>query len=538
MKKNYFLLLLGSIICAFGQPAWVPFLGYFAATIGLALCWYAIKNIAKNKKQIFYLSFLFFAILQAVQLSWMTSTKYQTNYILIIYGSILVSTALEFALLTLFVTSQKSKNIFTAAAAASIWTIFEWIRLWPLCGYSWNPLGLYLTNNHYSLQLASLGGVYLLSFFVILINTITYQALINKDVKKLPFICFLSLVPFAFGFIHQSINNTHSKILKAALVQTALTPEERTPMPEYDIRKFIPPHEQWQKIFSLLSTELKNKQVDLIVLPESAVPLQYNQEFFPLNYALTTLDTFFPPIVTIDNKTIDNAKNHKIYPTKNVVSNNFFAQSIANYFQADVIIGMDKENYNAALVYHPNTIKIESYEKRVLLPIVEYFPFSWVKNLAAKFGITGAYTHGSTNKIFAGKIANFSISICYEETFGHLLHDNRNIGAQLLVNISNDAWFPNSKLPKQHFDLGKIRTVENGLPLIRACNTGITAGINAFGETISILDKKENQNGLLLLNVPLASYPTLYSLLGDYLILSVSGLFILLFLFSRKHRKN
>jgi apolipoprotein N-acyltransferase len=199
---------------------------------------------------------------------------------------------------------------------------------------------------------------------------------------------------------------------------------------------------------------------------------------------------------------------------------------------------MDKENYNAALVYHPNTIKIESYEKRVLLPIVEYFPFSWVKNLAAKFGITGAYTHGSTNKIFAGKIANFSISICYEETFGHLLHDNRNIGAQLLVNISNDAWFPNSKLPKQHFDLGKIRTVENGLPLIRACNTGITAGINAFGETISILDKKENQNGLLLLNVPLASYPTLYSLLGDYLILSVSGLFILLFLFSRKHRKN
>jgi apolipoprotein N-acyltransferase len=148
----------------------------------------------------------------------------------------------------------------------------------------------------------------------------------------------------------------------------------------------------------------------------------------------------------------------------------------------------------------------------------EYIPFTWCRQLAAQYGITGSFTCGKSAKVFKGPVP-FGTSICYEEIYGHLMRQNRLLGAELLVNLTNDGWFPQSHLPKQHFDHARLRTVENGIPLVRACNTGITGAMDSFGRIIGVLgeDPMERQKiaDSIRLDVPLYHYHTFYAQYGD-----------------------
>ena len=89
-----------------------------------------------------------------------------------------------------------------------------------------------------------------------------------------------------------------------------------------------------------------------------------------------------------------------------------------------------------------------------------------------------------------------SPSICMEEMYSFIVRGGRLLNADLLLNITNDGWYPNSRLPKQHFDHGRIRAVENGLPLVRACNTGVTGAVDALGREIASL-KDDNKKQLM-----------------------------------------
>src|SRR5690606_5954704 len=92
---------------------------------------------------------------------------------------------------------------------------------------------------------------------------------------------------------------------------------------------------------------------------------------------------------------------------------------------------------------------------------------------------------------------------------------------------TNDGWYPQSRLPWQHFEHSRLRTVEAGIPLVRACNTGVTAAVDSLGRDISYLsDAKgdvENIHGSLYVEVPNYTYNTLYTHVGDYMILGFSG---------------
>jgi len=194
-----------------------------------------------------------------------------------------------------------------------------------------------------------------------------------------------------------------------------------------------------------------------------------------------------------------------------------------------------KQCFSAALRYSPGKFSSERYEKQILVPLAEYVPFEWCRSLVAGYGITEFYTHGRESKVFAGP-QPISLSICYEETFPDVMREGRIKGAELFVNLTNDNWYPNSKLPKQHFDHARIRAVENGTPLLRACNSGITAVINARGE---LVDQLKAPEGVLFATVPQGSFSTLYTFFGDALILGISlGFMISFFLFSRRRKKK
>jgi apolipoprotein N-acyltransferase len=130
------------------------------------------------------------------------------------------------------------------------------------------------------------------------------------------------------------------------------------------------------------------------------------------------------------------------------------------------------------------------------------------------------------------------ISVCYEETYGHIMRENRQLGAQLLVNLTNDGWYPQSKLSQQHFYHAIPRTVENGIALVRACNTGISAAVDSLGRVVARLaaddGPEELQPEVLRVSVPTYHYFTLYSFWGDAFILSFSVLSLIALAISKR----
>lgn len=161
----------------------------------------------------------------------------------------------------------------------------------------------------------------------------------------------------------------------------------------------------------------------------------------------------------------------------------------------------------------------------------EYIPSKFLADLAKSYGIHGSFTAGDCAKSFDCGSVVISPSICYDETYGGLTRMCKDQGAQALVNLTSDVWFPHSMLVWQHMEHARLRTVESGVPLFRACNTGITCAIDSLGRTVKALGTEspdpEDIAEAMPVEVPLYHYQTAYSKVGDHAIVGFS-FFVLL----------
>lgn len=525
---KYGLFALSFIIIAFGQPSKAPFLCVLAASCGYSIFWFALAEEKRSVKRFTY-SFFWYFLISSVQLSWMTAIQYQGIYILIVYALLNAFLGSQFALLSLWAMRNNSHPILQAAAIASAWTLMEWSRMWIFCGFTWNPVGLSLAFPSLPLQTASLLGIYGLSFWVVFTNVLFYQFL----KKKIHWNFAISACAFPyligallFGFQSLSLNSEHLNTLKLGIVQTGLKPSEKCYI--NDDKTFIHPHLQWEKILTYLK-ETGETKYDFIVLPEAAVPFTSDA----LIYKRQKVSESFKNIL-----------NYEIEDQgEPAVSNLFWAQSIANFYQSEVVIGLDRrfknsedqwENHNAAFFLRPGVFNPDSYAKQVLLPLAEYLPFPWLNPIVSRYGIQEFFTPGKESKVFLGKVP-FSTTICYEETFPRVVRKFRLNGAQLLVNLTNDGWYPNSSLPLQHLHLGRLRAVENGIPVIRSCNTGVSCVIDSTGKIQKIFSVNETDKGVLLANLCLTSHKTLYTVFGDWILIVLC--FVVLSFYLRKITK-
>jgi apolipoprotein N-acyltransferase len=549
---NQWLLGLASFfLVAFGQPALISLNGAIAAVVGFALFWRILLAYPLAKHR-FYLASFWFCAVQLVQLSWFISHPYWYIYAVYIFLSAFMG--VQFGIISLFI----QPNLFAKKGwisslglffLASLWTLFEWMRLFLLSGFSWNPVGLALANNHYSLQAASIGGVFALSFWVILVNLLVLRAFVQK--RLLPVVVCLTAIalPYLYGIAHIAYqdHDREKPNLTAMLVQTGFSPEE--------IKEFPNEKGRLQHIIGEWKTILAAGQkhhglsMDLIVLPELVVPYGTYSDIYPL---LEVKKAFYE-VLGSESLSLLPGLEYPFFSLQQTasgpqffVNNAYWAQALANVFQADILLGLEdvedvgfgrREYYSSAIFIHPQQHKAdevftaERYSKRVLLPMGEYIPFEACRELAQRYGVFGSFTCGKEAVVMNSKGIPFSPSICYEETFGNLMREGKQKGADLYINLTSDVWYPNSTLPKQHLEHARLRTVENGVPLIRACNTGITAAIDSFGRDIETLGGKEPEKvewipDALLVNVPIHSYPTLYSKYGDTLIVAISAFFL------------
>ena len=538
LLKWLFLAIASICIVAFGQPAWSWECSLLAGALGYALFWVVLLHIPSRKTR-FWAGTSWFMAVQLIQLSWFTAHPF--FYIYFFYLLLTFLVGLQFGLLFLLITPELIRSIPILFGIAGLWTLQEWIRLFLLSGYTWNPVGLALASNLYALQTASLWGIYGLSFWVILTNLFALRSWIER--RWAPAWMFLALFPYLFGLGQISFRSSQaqetSPYLHAVVVHTASPVEENVAFANHQSFINYVFHE-WCQILQAIKKQ-HGAPLDLMLLPEYVVPCGTYSFVFPYESVAHAFSSLLGPesLKTLPSLELPFAKS---VPTKAgtsyLVNNAFLAQGIANYFQTHLVIGLEdceyapsgeKLFYSAAFCFRPSATPttLDRYEKRVLVPLGEYLPFDWCRSLASEYGVFTSFTKGSQAKVI--DIGGFlcGISICYEETFADLMRENKQQGAVALLNLTNDVWYPNSRLPKQHLSHALVRTVENGIPLIRATNAGISGAVDSSGQLIDFLEPTPEFDSLRL-KVPLYTYPTLYSQVGDRLVIGISVLAILM----------
>lgn len=173
--------------------------------------------------------------------------------------------------------------------------------------------------------------------------------------------------------------------------------------------------------------------------------------------------------------------------------------------------------YNSALLWSGEGYLLARSDKHQLVPFGEYLPLQdWLEALGFEqlTRLRGGYSAGAAHaRLRAAGLPDMAMLICYEAIFPDLSAAAPR--PDVLINITNDGWFGHSIGPHQHVAQARLRAIEQGLPLIRAANTGISAGFDARGRLLQKLALGET--GSLTLQLPQKLPPTLYARFGDTL---------------------
>ncbi len=360
----------------------------------------------------------------------------------------------------------------------------EFLRSKVFGGLPFNLSGHIWAFNSDFIQISKFIGVYGFSFLTILWIIVSVNLFSNKNFK-LSFLMFVFFPAFFLSFSFFS-NSEEEKDNNDSILVRVIQPN-------------ILQEEKWNRLFFqqnieklLKLTKEKNDQKEKIVVwPEVAVTLYLNEEEDFLRY----LKKEIPSNITI----------------------------ITGGLRREISEGQVKV-FNSLYLINKN---IKFYDKRKLVPFGEFIPFrKWVDFFKITPGSTD-FSVGKDLKIIEDKVGEqnyfFEPSICYEAIF-QTFSDTE---SQLLINITNDAWFGNGLGPKQHLSAQIFRSVEKSTPLIRSSNSGISVITNEEGE---ILEKiKLEKDGFIELELKLQSRKTFFEKNGNVSLIILILLTFLLF---------
>lgn len=330
----------------------------------------------------------------------------------------------------------------------------EWLRGFVLSGFPWNDFGMVLGGNLILAQTASIWGLYGLTILSIVI--FSSPALIFNDGRKIvPLGAFLLLASLGlFGFFRLSAPSSMVNGVQLRVVQPNVALEDF----RADRRDQLLNH--YLALSDRSTSPQTNSVADITHLfwPESSFPFILARD----GAALSLLGTRLQNAVLFTGAARAEGEGRK-----------------AQYF-------------NSVQVIFGGEVK-ETYDKRHLVPFGEYLPFS---GLFARLGVTqfveipGGFNPGrSTRLLTAPGIPPVLPMVCYEAIFPKEIAeriDSQPLRPGLLLNVTNDGWFGNTFGPYQHFAQARLRTIEAGMPLIRAANTGISAILDPYGRAIAL----------------------------------------------------
>lgn len=401
-----------------------------------------------------------------------------------------------------FQVSSWSARLRWSLSGAAIWVALEWVRGWLFSGFPWSFLGASQYQLVPLIQIAAVTGVYGVSFLVVWFSLAIYSAgeMIYRHPSKrqvwqtemvVPLIAIVLLFVGGLFWINTSSRPTASiSELPASLRIVAVQPS----VPQTLIWS---PTEDEKRFTELLavSQQAMTNQPDLLLWPESAVPM------FDGVYNLISRFAQTNHVGIIFNG--DDAT---------------FRPDATNYFNSAFLVRPDG---NFASVYHKQKLVIFGE----YIPLVRWLPFlkwftpitdgwtagdkpgafalDWLGRQSSEPAIT---LNQESSNAPAERAVQVSPLICFEDVFPGVARRATDCDTDFLVNLTNDGWFSESAEQWQHLANSVFRAVENGLPLVRAANNGITGWIDEHGRVREIFQTaagSEYGPGPLLMTIPL-----------------------------------
>lgn len=138
--------------------------------------------------------------------------------------------------------------------------------------------------------------------------------------------------------------------------------------------------------------------------------------------------------------------------------------------------------HNSAIVFAADGNRVSRYDKIHLVPFGEYIPFQQYLTFAHKLtGRVSSFSRGTDRNVFRLNGHRYGIFICYEAVFADEVRHFAQLGAEVLVNISDDGWYGDTSAPWQHLNMARMRAIENRRWILRDTNNGVTAAIDPYG---------------------------------------------------------
>ncbi|MGI5309195.1 apolipoprotein N-acyltransferase [Rheinheimera sp. WS51] len=345
---------------------------------------------------------------------------------------------------------------YTPLLVAASWTLAEWIRSWLLTGFPWLSLGYSQTSaglQPFAPLIGETGISFLLAFSAAALAqvfTLSKQGTATT-LSRYGYIIIAGLLfvitPFLGAFKGwQQSDKTVSVLLVQGNIQQALRWQ---------------PEQEWPTMLKYLDLTRPHFDADIVIWPEAAIP------------ALEPLAEAY----------LDNLNRSAFYQNSAVISGildyNFKTTEAWNNL---IVLGKRNTESTAGDYQYGHANR---YSKHHLLPIGEFVPFeNWLRTLAPIFDLPmSSFSRGRyIQPNLVAKDHHLLPAICFEIAFPQQIAANFTKETDILLTVSNDAWFGDSIGPQQHLQIAQMRALEFGRPLLRATNTGVTAIINASGQ--------------------------------------------------------
>ena len=412
-------------------------------------------------------------------------------------------------------------EIFCAAALSSWWTALEWIRSWIATGFPWNLAAATQWNNLPLIQICEYTGIYGVSFLVVFMNTAAFFGLrglrfsIPEGRYKRPWAFLLAVTvcllvsflgarriqerqrsaqgkerrDFAVGVVQPHLSQRRSGGLIPSMEALDMCSSLSEELLEDDLFQKSGAAAEAASMAGLAPGRLPGAAKDdapleLIVWPESAVPAFY--------YGNSPVSEEYRARV---------GKMLKKYSVPFLLGTltfgNIRSENDFDVFNSALLLKHGAQGGSSPLLRD----MAEVYSKVHLVPYGEFIPLSkWFPSLGKLVGMGRDLTPGpGFTPLTPADGVRAGVLICYEDVFPYAARAQALAGANMLLVITNDAWYPTSFEPEQHFANSIFRSIETGLPMIRCGNSDYSVLIDPAGRvTDSVFKKTDPVDGSFL----------------------------------------
>ena len=419
---------------------------------------------------------------------------------------------IPFMAVTLVISKKSAGAAFLVFPAA--WTVFDWLRSLGFLGYPWGMLGASQYSFTPLMQIASLTGVWGVTFLVTLCNAV--------------------IAWYAGGALTRTRRGPAAALVLAVALVAALG---------------------WAGVRAITdgrqagSTAGAGKTVRIALIQQNDDPRKddYRQTFDTLRRLTDgTLSTQPDLVVWSETAFVPNIRRW----SREDPDSNPYAALVRDFLLYQkgmgrwLITGNDdyslmtqggteeRFDYNGSVLFSPAGERVDTYHKMHLVPLTEYFPFK--KQLPGIYALLQSFDAylwepGDRRVVFRHPKFSFFTPICFEDVFPNDVRQFVRTGADVILNLSNDYWSLTDTEGMQHASNAIFRAVENGRPLVRAAASGLTCLVDTRGRIVQRLPFYSE--GSLVVDVPLAPVrQTLYTRWGDWFprLLGVALLLLLL----------